>query len=286
MTRRRRCLSVAVLTLGMTLAAGCRGDQALAPSPTLLAVKAPTATLTPAPTAPATPTPTPRPKPSATPSPTPDPTAAAGQGAALPVIDFTAITSTLDSGWVQYELPDQGFSVALPPGWTPVDVSAGGLTAMIEMMEEQNPQLGGFLGSEAMADMVAEGMVFYALDSDPATLTLGMPPTINVLKMDTGIALPLDMVVALTLGQLEGIALPEVPITNERVDLNGIEAEVIRYVGDLSSIAGDPLQVGSTQLVIPFGGKLYVVSLSAPLALGSDYQDLLAQIAASFQLLN
>ena len=286
MTPRRRWLAIAVLILAMTVAGGCRGNQAPALSQTPRAAEEPAAAHTPKPTATATPTATPSPEPSATPSPTPDPTAAARQAARLPAIDLTAITSTLDSGWVQYDLPNQGFSVALPPGWTPVDVSAEGLAAMIEMMGEQNPQLGGFLGNQAMADMVAEGMVFYALDTNPAAYALGMPPTINVLKMDTGIALPLDMVVPLTLGQLEGIALPEVPITNERIDLNGVEAELIRYVGDLSSITGEPLQVGFTQVVIPFGGRLYVVSISAPVGLGSDYQDLLDQIAGSFQLLN
>lgn len=157
---------------------------------------------------------------------------------------------------------------------------------MIETMGEQNLQLPGFLGDQDVAAMVAEGMVFYALDTDPASFALGMPPTLNVLKMDTGITLPLDMIVPLTLGQLEEIALPGAPIANQRIDLDGIEAEVIRYVGNFSGVGGDPLEVGFTQLVVPFGGQLYIVSLTAPIDLGSDYQNLLDEIANSFALLN
>jgi len=284
MTGRSMWVALTALVLAAALATGCRGEQAPPPTPTPQPVKEPSPTPTPAPSA--TPTPTHTPTPTRTPTPTPEVDETAQGLPALPVVDLGVVTSTLDGGWVLYELPEEGFSVALPPGWAPVDVGTEGLAAMLETMDEQNLQLPGFLGDEGMADMVADGMVFYALDTDPAASALGMPPTLNVLKMDTGISLPLDMIVPLTLGQLEDIALPGVPITNERVDLDGIEAEVIRYVGGFSSTTGDPLQVGFTQLVVPFGGKLYIVSLSAPVELAADYQDLLDQIAASFQLLD
>ena len=145
--------------------------------------------------------------------------------------------------------------------------------------------MGSLLGDQATADMVAEGMKFYALDLDPEGLELGTPASVTVLQMDTGLALPLDIVVPLALVQLEPLALPDVPITNERIDLDGLEAEVIRYVGDISGTTGEALPVSFTQLIIPVGGKLYVVSLSAPLELAGNYQDLLDQIGSSFRLL-
>jgi hypothetical protein len=103
--------------------------------------------------------------------------------------------------------------------------------------------------------------------------------------MDTGIAVPLDLIVPLTLSQLEKLALPDVPVTTERVDLDAVEAEMIRYVGELSTAVGEDLPMSFAQLVVPVGITLYVVSLGAPLDLAADYEDLLRQIGLSFRLL-
>jgi hypothetical protein len=196
-----------------------------------------------------------------------------------------AITTTLDSGWVLYQLPKEGFSIALPPGWLPVDVSAEGLVEVLDVLWERNPQLGGVLGGQATNEMVAQGIVFYALDSSPAALELGTPASVNVVKVDIGITLPLDVVVPLTLGPLEELALPGVSITNERIDLEGLEAEMIKYAGELSTTEGDALPVSFTMLLVPVGGTLYVISVSAPADLEEDTEDLLQQIGLGFRLL-
>ena len=287
MKHRGGWLGLVALTLIGTFGTGCRDTQTPPPTPTpaLAVASEPTETPTPLPTS--TPTATPTPAPTNTPTPMPEPTAGTSDaGVVLPPVDLDFITLTLDSGWDLYELPGEGFSISLPPGWAPVDMNAEGLSSMLDAIGEQNPQLGGFLGSQALTDMVAEGMVFYALDLDPQALELGMPASVNVLEMETGIALPLDVIVPLTLSQLEGLALPEVPITNERLDLEGLEAELIRYVGDFSSVTGGTLTVSFTQFVIPIGGKLYVISLSAPLDLEADYGDLMAAIGSTFRLLD
>jgi hypothetical protein len=196
------------------------------------------------------------------------------------------VTSTLDGGWVLYELPEEGFSVALPPTWMPVNVDTEGFSAMMDAYGDQNPQLGGFMGAGAMSELVADALVFNAVDTDPAVLDRAMPPMLNVLAIETGIALPLDMVVPLTTGQLEEFASPDAPITSERIDVDGVQAEVIRYVGDLSRADGEPLAVDFTQVLIPVGGRLYVLSLSAPVGLGEDYGGLLNDIVAGFGLLD
>jgi hypothetical protein len=175
--------------------------------------------------------------------------------------------------------------VTLPPGWLPVDVSAEGLSAMMDVLDGQNPQLGGLMGDEAMAGMIAEGLLFNAIDTDPVATELGMPVMLNVIALDTGISLPLDMIAPIMVGQLEEFAVPDVPIAAERVDLGGVEGEAIRYVGEVSAMAGDLLLVDFTQVVVPFAGKLYILSLSAPAGLESDYREVLDEIVTSFRLL-
>ncbi len=286
MRHRRLSLAVVVLCLGASLVPACRSDTAASPTPTAAFRQEPTPTQTPVPTDTPEPTATLTPTPTDTPTPTREPAESGDATSILPPLDFRVLTSTLDSGWVVYELPDDGFSIALPPGWAPIDLGAEQLAEMLDAMGEQGPQMGGILGDQAMADMVVEGMKFFALDLDPEALELGMPASVTVLQMDTGFALPLDIVVPLALGQLEPIALPDAPITNERIDLDGLEAEVIRYVADISGTTGEPLPVSFTQLIIPVGGKLWVVSLSPPLEFAGNYQDLLDQIGSSFRLLN
>jgi hypothetical protein len=202
----------------------------------------------------------------------------------LPEVDVGAITSTLDGGWVLYELPLDGFSISLPPGWVPVDVSPEGLAAMLEIIGEENPQLEGFLSNQAFNELFAQGLVFYAIDTDPVVLASGSPATLNILKLDTGIELPLDVLTPLTLGQLDEIALPDVPLTSERIDLGGVEADMIRYAAEVADLAGNLQQVGITQLIVPSAGGLYILSLGAPLELSPDLQGMLDGIGGSFRL--
>ena len=250
------------------------------PTPTLTATTTPTSTSmstttptnTSAPISTATPTNTP------TPTPAPKPTDTATPEPA------EVITSTLETGWVLYKVQKEGFAIALPPEWLRVNLDAEAFEDSLAIIGEQNPGLGQLLTSETLRSLAAGGIKFYGLDTSPESLIPGFPTTVNVLKLNLGLALPLDTIVAVNLGQIEAIADPDVPLTNRRVSLSNVEAEEIKYGTEIAMPTGDSILLMITQYLVVDGSIMYVVTLGTPLELTDDYSTTFEEIGKSFRL--
>ena len=240
---------------------------------------APTATDTP--TITNTPLPTDTPRPTATDTPRPSATDTPRPSTPVEVV----VTSTLESGWTLYSMKTSGFALALPPGWERLDLNPSALATGLSIVGERNPKLKELFSSQTLRELAAAGIRFYGFDPSPQSLASGSPTSVNVLKLEIGVSLPLDPLVSLTLEQLKGMADPATPITHRRVTLSNVEAEEIQYREKLTSVTGEQVQLRLMQFLMVDGTTEYVVTCATSTQPANDQATVLEKIGKSFRLL-
>lgn len=107
---------------------------------------------------------------------------------------------------------------------------------------------------------------------------------VNVMQNDIGIKIPLDTYIALSLKQLEALAVPDTPIQHEAVILSDRDAEMITYEIDQVGLSGAPLRVTITQYVMLDDTVAYIITMGTASTSADSYAPTFEQIAQSFQL--
>lgn len=285
-----------LVAVGLALAA-CAPAAAPTPTPDAVATEtaiasrvfatqtaaAPTATNTPPATNTPRPTDTPRPASTRTPASAVAP-ASAPVAAATPAPEVV-LTSTVESGWVLYQMTTSRFALALPPGWQRLDLSPDGLQTSAAIVGDLNPKFASVVSSQALRQMVASGVKFYAMDVTPQGLAGRFPASVNVMKMDAGVALPLDSLVPAMLSQIQAMADADVPVTHRRLAFNGVQAEEFKYTVTMAIPMGEPVRLVTSQYMIMDGTMVYAVTLGAPREVSDTYDPVILKIAQSFRLL-
>jgi hypothetical protein len=193
-----------------------------------------TATATPVPTvAPASAAPMTEPSTSASPS----ASAAATAGASL------ATTGRI-------EVPEHGFAITLPPGWTRIDLASGDLEAIMAAAGAENPELAN-LYTQQIRTMLASGLVVFAFGPD---MTKGT--NLNVLSLPS-MGMDLDLLEQANLAQLKTLAAGD--ITTERVTLPAGEALHLRYS---LAAASQPTSPTIDQYLVLMGDRQLMVSVT------------------------
>lgn len=260
-----------------TVAAAVEGTRLAAPTATEPPV--PSDTPPPTPTATMQPTATATTAPMETPVPSPTATAAE-----VPLTASGTISTTLKNGWVQYELSDAGFSLALPPTWVAIDLAAADLGQMLQIMGDLNPNLANLLSTDVMSSLLEAGMVLYAIDTAPDSLLSGGITNLNLLVTELPIELTLDSYAAINIGQLESL-FPDLIMESERVELGGREAERLLYTAEMTALFG-PAPMQFDQYLSLDGMTVYVLTLTTPTELAESYAPIFEEIAASVQFLD
>jgi hypothetical protein len=164
-------------------------------------------------------------------------------------------TATSGSGLAttgRIEVPDHGFALTLPDGWTRLDLSAGDLEELMSAgLGEIDPALAAQYSAQ-IRTMIAAGLAVFALGPDAASGT-----NLTILAIPS-MGLSLDLLEQLNAGQIEQLAGGEV--TTERVTLPAGEAIHFTYgvpvptLGTESTIDQYLLIAGDKQLVITVTG--------------------------------
>ncbi len=268
-------LTTATPDVEATVAAALAATQTAQPTSTPTSTPTHTPTLTPTPTHTATPTHTPTTAPTFTPAPTSAP-------ASEETVDV--ITSTLETGWTLYRMVDEGFEIALPPGWQTFSLNPETMQDALAIVGEQNPAFKDMFSSEMLLRLAAAGIKFYGMNLQADAMAYDLPPSINILKIDLGMALPLDTYIPATLKQLEAVADPEVPITHRRVTLSGVDAEEFKYGMAMTNLLGKPIKGKVVQYLLVDGTTQYAITLASPNELAEGYAAIFEQIGQSFKL--
>jgi hypothetical protein len=195
------------------------------------------------------------------------------------------ITSTLDSGWVLYTLPESGFEIALPPSWQPLALSAEALETILDVFSEQNPEMASLLSSDAVRALIASGVKLYGFDLSAEVLKQGAPVSMNVIQTELPIKVPFDSYVSINLAQIEALAGPNAQIEHRRLTISGREAEEITYQYEMMNFVGQNVAGSIVQYLLLDDGTAYVITMIAPLALEDTYVSVFQEIGQTFNLL-
>lgn len=237
-----------------------------------------------APTATNTPTTTETPTAIASPSRAATTPSASLESTAAPSAPEVIVTSTLDSGWIDYQVRTSQFGLALPPTWKRLDLSSSGLDASIAVVGEMNPNFKTMFSSQTLRRLMSSGLRFFAVDLDRQTPDSQSPVSVNVLKIDLGMSLPTDYVISGTLAQVGKLADPSFPVTHQPVSLADTQAEQIMYHTRFTAPSGATTILALTQYVFADETFEYAITFGCPNDKSDVYNETFDRIARSFRL--
>ncbi len=220
--------------------------------------------------APALPTPTP-------PPPTPMPTATLESSDAG---TDTGSGGQLEAGWTRYEKAEDGFAIALPPGWQQMDLDPETVKESMQTMMKDNPQMAEALSEQAQS-MAASGVKFWGFDmADLSDDSPGLT-NVNVLVSDVPKEVTLDQYEQVNAQQLEQMATD---VKHERVNLPAGEA--IKFTSKLTTnTETGSIEQALTQYALLKDGTSYVITFTTETSELAGNTETFQKIAESFELL-
>lgn len=248
-----------------TVAAALAATQAAMPTATPISptnTPEPTATMTPLPTD--TPTSIPTAVPTSTATPTEMPTVAATAAPAM-------IQTELETGEMLYELPAIGFAMTLPADWQVVDLEKLDMAEIFGSVAERNEQMESLFSSEAMQNLVAAGIRFYAINVSSESLSSSPPATVNLALEELPFALDAGQYATVAVAQIEKFFDLTSDIEQDVVALGDGEAARVRYTMNMVDTLGQSIEVLNTQYIVVDGMTVYIVTLSMPVGLVDDF---------------
>ncbi len=262
------CAAKSTPDVQATVAAAIAATKAAEPTQT--PTPAPTATDTPGPTATITPSPSPTPSPTVMPTLTPE--------------GYTSVlTETLDTGWTLYKLLDEGYSIELPADWKRIDLSPQALDSALSSVGEYNPNLKALFSSESLRQQARSGMKLFALDVSTRSLAGSSPVTMNVLKTNLQVDVPVDTYVEILIPSLQKTY--NTTITHKAAKVGELDSQVLSYSLTLKTLTGATTTNKVVQYIALDGKLAYVTSFSSPSSLAGVYASIFDQIGQSFRLL-
>lgn len=216
---------------------------------------------------------------------------AAGCGASAPTPTPTPVPPTatpepaIASDWDVHELPEQHFSIAIPPGWMVLDLDAGTLESALESFVGDNPQLAQMINSQ-VRNLAAAGIKFYALDVSSEAIAAGFPSSVNVIRQELGVEMSPGFLAEATAGQLKNLETVQGDITTRQIELPAGEAAQLQYRMRMALPAGAEMDVMLAQYLVVDGEVAYVISLGGRAQDAETNTPIFDQIARSFRILD
>lgn len=182
-------------------------------------------------------------------------------------------TPTLEAGWRLFSAPQAGFAVALPAGWTGVELDAATLNMNLQRLRQTSPGLETTLRQNGR-DWTGAGVKFFGAD-----LTLGT--SINIIVKDLPRDKTLDSLVQDNLALLAG--RPEIikPVEHWRTGLDAGEAEEFHFRAPAPK-PGIPAVFTSQYLLVHDQEQLVITLTTAP-DQEKRYASIFDKIAKSFR---
>lgn len=185
-----------------------------------------------------------------------------------------------------HEFPEDGFAISLPPDWESVDLETFDVADLASEVVEQNELLAGQISSQAMRQLVAAGIRFYALNTSMDSLLADSPATINIIIEDLPVDLTLDEYATLSATQIErAFDLESEALEQGAVTLGDVDAQTLRYTATILNQFGDPLTVLNKQYFLLDGRRAFVITLSMSEELAASNLEPFSAVAQSFRLL-
>lgn len=186
-----------------------------------------------------------------------------------------------ENGWPIYEVPSEGFALAMPSDWREVEMNPDKFEANFREMLKQNPQLRSMFGDGKQQS--TSGVKFFGLEE--SSTKSGFTTYVNVVRQPCAPWTTLDSATTDLLKQLEAAPVVVKPFNHSRIKLEKGEGERFQYQVTMQTHAGQPVQISSTQLLVVTETNLYVLSLVVLAGKESQYNETFDKIAQSFRLM-
>ena len=195
-------------------------------------------------------------------------------------VTVTVTTEVLDSGLVRHNLLDEQFAITIPPTWEMVPLDTAGIAQSLELLEADDPALAERIGEQIDLLLRSGNFVLYAFDAGVGEVSL---TSVTVLKEDGGFDVELNFYADLIVQQIA--FSPDVvgEIQRERVDLNGVPAEELKYAMSVADPDSETVELALTQYLLVKGSELYTITLSTTADRGANLSAVFKAIGESFE---
>jgi len=193
---------------------------------------------------------------------------------------ITMAATTVKGEWKDYTVSAEGFALALPIGWTSLDLDPETIETSIKKVTKENPELGAIINQAE--GMIAQGVKFFAFEFNN-TQSAAFPTSINVIRQELPNKPSLDEMAKLTTKQLEKMSNLEKKPTHRRIKIKAGEAEEFSYTMKVKS-GKQTIAVSFSQYVIVNQNDLFIITLATIQNQAAKYAPTFKQIIESFQL--
>lgn len=180
----------------------------------------------------------------------------------------------------------EGFQIALPPQWQTLNLSEEALGLGLSLADAPTAEWQALLDNPIFQRLLIDGMKFMAFDFSPAALRYDLPANVNLVKLNIGSDLPITALRTLNERQLATLAEPDYPLRSELVTVHGREAIFFHYVLNQQVGFAQTQLTAINQLLLMKDGVQYIVTVAVPYRTRLAYQEPVARILASVQLLD
>jgi hypothetical protein len=274
-------VSGAILVLGAVLLSGCgrvmTGLTPTTPPQVLISSAVPTATAE-VPTA----TPTLRPTFTRVIRFTPTPVSTRDRPGTRTALARTS-RPTVETEFVPYERPEEGFALALPKAWKAIDLDPDTWQSVVASIQYNNPVLSRWLEGAA-ENLLASGIHFVAVDMTTADGTGTFFTNANVIREPLSAELTLSRYLELNVNGLENTPGVEGPIEQSLLTDGAGELGRLFYTMTMNGVDGKPMTYTVTQFFRVHGDTGYVLSLSTTAGQLASYKADFEKIGRSFRV--
>jgi hypothetical protein len=185
-----------------------------------------------------------------------------------------------ESGWSVYRMPEEGFSLELPPKWRNIEMNPVTLDAKLKELSDKEPQLESLAPN--LREQAKSGIKFYGLDF--TGMKNGFTTNVTVLHITLPTRTTMDAGVEEALRGLETLNIVSESINHERMEIGGLECERFRYKMILWIPGLQDRTVALTQLLFLKGTDDYTLTFMTLPELEKKYSSIFEKIGQSFRV--
>ena len=186
-----------------------------------------------------------------------------------------------ENDWPLYEVPAEGFAVALPPDWVHMEVSSQNMDEMIAKLVTANPALASF--GESFRKQVRSGIKFFGFDKQAAATGSGTNVTIAKAMLPAGATLA--SITDLNVGQIQSVFKLTSAIDREPKTTPHLGAERIRFSFQMAGLDGRPTNLAIVQYYYVTDKVYFVLGLTTTADQADQNADIANSIGDSFRVL-
>ena len=193
------------------------------------------------------------------------------------------VGTPLANGWMLYPKTAEGYAVALPASWKPIDMDSKTLSSALANIKDT--QLADMMKGQVGA-LVAAGIKFFAFDFSPDMVKNGFMNNLNIIKQTLPSDVSLDVLLQMNVAQLEGLDAVTKPVKSQLISLPAGDGFVLKYQIKTSGAASQPQVAAITQYGLVHNKTFYILTLTTLPAFADQYATVFDGIARGFKFLD